>query len=88
LRQINARASRHCHGAAMTETTNKQTGPNCPSCGKPLVLMRTIPGIGGLPELCVYSCRQCGVSLTEASDGPAEPASCRYPLRSRGDRRG
>jgi len=29
-------------------------------------LTRTIPGIGGLPQLRVYSCRECGVSLTEA----------------------
>ena len=28
---------------------------------------RIIPGIGGLPELRVYSCPQCGVSLTEAA---------------------
>jgi len=29
-------------------------------------LTRVIPGIGGLPELRVYSCKQCGVSVTEA----------------------
>jgi hypothetical protein len=52
----------------MTYATREQTGPSCPSCGKPMHLMRTIPGIGGLPELRVYSCRQCGVSLTEAED--------------------
>ena len=37
-------------------------------------LARTIPGIGGLPELRVYSCMQCGVSLTEAAQ-PGELAT-------------
>jgi len=40
--------------------------PACPSCGRPMHLTRVIPGIGGLPELRVYSCKQCGVSVTEA----------------------
>jgi hypothetical protein len=31
-------------------------------------LKRTIPGIGGLPQLRVYSCQFCGVSLTEADE--------------------
>ncbi|MFY9837877.1 MAG: hypothetical protein WAK55_15705 [Xanthobacteraceae bacterium] len=31
-------------------------------------LKRTIPGIGGLPQLRVYSCQYCGVSLTEADE--------------------
>ncbi len=40
----------------------------CPGCGKPMHLARIIPGIGGLSELRVYSCRQCGVSLTQAEE--------------------
>jgi hypothetical protein len=31
-------------------------------------LARIIPGIGGLPELRVYSCGQCGASVTEAQE--------------------
>lgn len=52
--------------------------PICPSCGKPMHLARIIPGIGGLPELRVYSCRQCGVSLTEAEE-PGEPVASYRP---------
>lgn len=36
---------------------------------------RTIPGIGGLSELRVYSCRPCGVSITEADDRREHPTS-------------
>jgi hypothetical protein len=36
-------------------------------------LVRTVPGIGGLPELRVYSCKTCGVSFTKAAE-PAEQA--------------
>lgn len=52
----------------MSNAAREETRPACPSCGKPMHLARTIPGIGGLPELRVYSCRQCGVSITEAED--------------------
>jgi hypothetical protein len=31
-------------------------------------LARTIPGIGALPELHTYDCKQCGVALTEAGE--------------------
>jgi len=51
--------------------TNERAAPICPNCGRSMHLTRTIPGIGGLVELRVYSCRQCGVSLTEA-DEPAQ----------------
>jgi len=47
--------------------------PICPHCGRPMHVARIIPGIGGLPELRVYSCPQCGVSLTEAAQ-PGELA--------------
>ena len=58
----------------LAQMTHERTQtPSCPSCGKPMLLARIIPGIGGLPELRVYSCRQCGVSLTEAAE-PGEPA--------------
>ena len=49
-------------------STRDSATPCCPNCGKPMHLVRTIPGIGGLPELRVYSCRACGVSLTEATE--------------------
>jgi hypothetical protein len=33
-----------------------------------MALVRTIPGIGGLPQLRVFGCRQCGVSITEVEE--------------------
>jgi hypothetical protein len=48
--------------------------PACSSCGKPMHLVRTVPGVGGLPELRVYSCKTCGVSFTKAAE-PAEQAA-------------
>jgi len=49
---------------------DKHTTPPCPSCSRAMHLKRTIPGIGGLPQLRVYSCQFCGVSLTEADEPP------------------
>ena len=45
--------------------------PACPSCGRMLGLTRTIPGTNGLPELRTYSCRECGLWVTEAADDRA-----------------
>jgi hypothetical protein len=47
---------------------DKQTSRPCPSCGKFMQLKRVIPGVAGLPQICVYSCQFCGVSLTEADE--------------------
>ncbi len=49
--------------------------PSCPNCGKPMRLVRTIPGIGGLPELYTFSCRECGTAVTQAAQlGERRPA--------------
>jgi len=40
--------------------------PCCPSCGAVMRFVRSIPKIGGLPELQTFECRACGVSITEA----------------------
>jgi hypothetical protein len=37
-------------------------------------LKRIIPGSAGAPQVCVYSCHFCGVSLTE-SEQPREHRS-------------
>jgi len=52
----------------MTDAAREAKRPSCPSCNKPMHLARIIPGIGGLPELRVYSCGQCGASVTEAQE--------------------
>jgi hypothetical protein len=41
--------------------------PPCPSCGRPMYLARTTPR-GGLPDLCVFKCGECGVWATESAD--------------------
>jgi hypothetical protein len=40
--------------------------PACLNCGRPMHLARTLPRTGGLPDLQIYSCGECGVSLAEA----------------------
>jgi hypothetical protein len=50
------------------DTQRQYPAPICPHCGKPMGLARTIPGIGALPELHIFDCKQCGVSLTESGE--------------------
>jgi hypothetical protein len=43
----------------------------CPTCCKPMRFARSTPGIGALPELKTYDCKECGTTITEAA-GPGE----------------
>ena len=45
--------------------------PMCPNCGKPMILVRSVPKIGALPELRTYNCRSCGETVTEG-DKPVQ----------------
>jgi transposase-like protein len=45
-----------------------KAGPACPNCGRSMHLVRIAPRPEGLSELRVFSCGECGVSLTEAAD--------------------
>ena len=45
--------------------------PVCPRCGKPMRFARSIPGIGSLPELWTFECRECAEATTEAKE-PAD----------------
>ena len=49
------------------------TLPPCPCCGQPMRLARSVPAVGGMPELRTFECRPCGISQTAAvehrSDG-------------------
>jgi hypothetical protein len=47
-----------------------QLQPVCPSCGKPMRLMRVTPRADEPTDLRTYGCHRCGVWLTEAADGP------------------
>ncbi len=42
--------------------------PRCPSCGRPMHLTRTVPRSGGLADLPVFKCGECGVWVTESPD--------------------
>lgn len=43
--------------------------PLCPSCNEPMMLARTWPRLGGLPELHTYQCQPCNVVFTEVATG-------------------
>ena len=44
----------------------------CPNCGKPLRFVRSLPRLGGLPELHTFECKACGITYTEAEDVESE----------------
>ncbi len=46
-------------------------GPACPNCGRAMHLARIAPRSEGLPDLHIYRCGECGVSLTQAADDAA-----------------
>jgi ribosomal protein L37AE/L43A len=53
----------------MQEVANQAVlQPTCPSCGRTLRLSRTTPRTSGLSDLRTYSCRECGVWITEAAE--------------------
>jgi hypothetical protein len=51
---------------APTQRPADQSTPLCPHCGQPMRLVRTVPRLGGLPELHTFECRPCGICLTAA----------------------
>jgi hypothetical protein len=42
--------------------------PPCPSCGRPMYLARMTPRAGGLSDLGVFKCGECGVWVTESTN--------------------
>lgn len=46
-------------------------GPACPNCGRSMHLARIAPRSEGLPDIHIFRCGECGVSLTEAADDAA-----------------
>ena len=72
--QINARAlaSRHKRGMdTATRIKPAVEGPLCPSCGRPMRFVRSVPRLGALPELRTFECKACGVTYTEAVERAA-----------------
>jgi predicted RNA-binding Zn-ribbon protein involved in translation (DUF1610 family) len=42
--------------------------PACPNCGRSMHLARSMPRPQGLPDVRIYRCGECGVSLAQAAD--------------------
>jgi len=47
---------------------NPVVGPACPNCGRSMHLARIAPRPEGLSDVHIFSCGECGVSLSEAAD--------------------
>jgi hypothetical protein len=45
--------------------------PLCPVCREPMKLVKTIPPVGGLPEIMVFYCSCCKQAETKALDRAA-----------------
>jgi|SRR5262245_21804854 hypothetical protein len=48
--------------------------PLCPDCREPMKLVKTIPHVGGLPEIFVFYCSRCKQAETK------EQVVCRRPI--------
>jgi cytidine deaminase len=67
-----------------TKHPSDDSAPPCSHCRQPMRLMRTVPRLGGLPELHTFACRPCGVCLTAAVERRDEgPARYDFALQSR-----
>jgi C4-type Zn-finger protein len=48
----------------------------CPSCGRPMRFVLSVPTFGSFPELRTFECEICGVTYTEAAKADqAQPAN-------------
>ncbi len=55
-------------------TEQKRPTPICPKCEKPMRFARAIPGLGALPELWTFECRDCFEATTEEKTMPVSMA--------------
>jgi hypothetical protein len=53
-----------------------EPSPRCPNCGQPLRRMQLISDLYHLPDLRVFECADCDMSLIEATED-LEPAPVR-----------
>ena len=60
--------------------------PLCPACAKLMVLARTWPRVGGLPEIHTFQCEPCNVVFTEvvtgAGSAPERASALQYEVYS------
>jgi hypothetical protein len=45
--------------------------PLCPACREPMKLVKTIPRLGGLPEIIVFYCSRCKQTETNVQEQAA-----------------
>jgi hypothetical protein len=45
--------------------------PLCPDCREPMKLVKSIPPIGGLPEIFVFYCSRCKQAETKVQEQTA-----------------
>ena len=50
--------------------------PLCPDCRQPMKLVRTIPHVGGLPEIQVFYCSRCKQAETIGAPGGYSGGYC------------
>jgi DNA-directed RNA polymerase subunit RPC12/RpoP len=53
--------------------------PVCPVCGERMLLVRSVPKLGRLPELVSYRCATCNHVQTEAVEPGAQDAQDARP---------
>ena len=46
-------------------SSDAPTGPLCPDCREPMKLVKTLPHLGGLPEILVFYCSRCKQAETK-----------------------
>jgi Zn finger protein HypA/HybF involved in hydrogenase expression len=49
-------------------TSDARTPLLCPACGEAIKLVKTIPHLGGLPEIFVFYCPRCKQAETKVQE--------------------
>ena len=61
---------------------NAERACDCPGCGNKMRLSRCIPRFGILPELQIFSCRACGIVVSETGYDRGAAGAAALLLRS------
>jgi hypothetical protein len=62
--------------------TSPPAPARCPSCAKPMRLVRKTIRFNGLPDLCTFECQACGVSHIEECGPPRDISSIKSEIGS------
>ena len=52
-------------------SSDTPTPPLCPHCGEPMKLVKTLPHLGGLPEIFVFDRSRCKQAETKVQEQKA-----------------